>query len=1113
MASKTTYELEVRLGAATSASWKANLSKAEAGLQGLNSLSNKIMAGMAAGVTAAATAATYAISNAVDTYTEFEQEMTTVQSISGATATQFLSMKEAAMEAGASTVFTATEAASALEYMSLAGWDVNQSLTGLESMLELAAATGKDLQTTSDLVTDSMSALGLGVNELDMYMDKLVMGNNKSNTTAEQLMGALVKTGGAAKTLGADLDDTITALGILANNGLKGEEAGTALNAILVRLAGNTTAMKELGRLGVDIWDKGKFIGFREAIGEISTALDGLNDEQKSLSLKNIAGTHYYSQLSYLLEATEALGEGSSTAWENLETDIVQSSGALDRMYDITTDTLENAQKRLESAKQDMQIRLVDVFSDDSKEFVSWLADKIPVVTESLVEFAEAHEGEFAKALEGIGDSIENLWENGIAAGQWIIKNKGAVKGALTAVAAGIAATKTATIGLNIAKLLTNPLSAVPAVAGLAAAAIGGVAGAIRDAEDRAVNANLGAHLGSIALSMEDIEQAASYIVGSENLTGVLSALEAFDELDGFTETMEDAAEALKKMNWKVSIGMELTEEDQDSYKKAIDDYVSAAQEYALQERYAVNLSMEYAFTDDYSNADSIQMKVNKFCNDNYTELVGLGKQINAAVNEGFKDGLLDINEIETISNLQRQIAEVKEGLAVGEYEGKLAVLEQRYSGKDLTSESLTALMQELDEQNTEMIAVYEENYAKNHYIESKAYKGGGLTEAEYNESMENMNQKLASDKASVQIRTMEFLLNTIYDSYGDEIGEYQKSKEEILKKYSSEQWANDWQDTPSMTWNDMMMDISQAGPDDTTKKAIAEMLEPIDSSITEFYALLNEWDSLSPEMQENMQSVREKLETLQGMTNYDKVYLANRKLYGIEGNTEGLYRDVANDVYNSDDYANIKGYVDQYYEDITGYAKTATATGIESSLEASKTEIIHPAIEGLYQYSQEFLDQTFSQGLSATVPVKLTLHQNYGVTSAYDLSSYGPIMQNAEGGIYNSPILTTFAENGPEAAVPLDGSDRAKSLWMQAGQILGMLPEVTRDQAILNGVSSLSEGSSTGKDIQVIYSPNITIQGNASRDEVQSALSLNLDELREMLKEIQREDRRVSFG
>jgi hypothetical protein len=125
-----------------------------------------------------------------------------------------------------------------------------------------------------------------------------------------------------------------------------------------------------------------------------------------------------------------------------------------------------------------------------------------------------------------------------------------------------------------------------------------------------------------------------------------------------------------------------------------------------------------------------------------------------------------------------------------------------------------------------------------------------------------------------------------------------------------------------------------------------------------------------------------------------------------------------------------------------------------------------------------------------------------YGTT--YNAQKYFDVKSNAEGGIYSSPILTTFAEEGPEAAIPLDGSDRAKNLWAKAGQILGTLSGSASDSGVISG---------TGGGVQVSFSPTINIQGNASKDDVQSALSLSLDELRNMLSEIERENGRVSFG
>lgn len=1117
MASKTTYELEVKIGAGTSPSWKSVLGKVETGLQGVNSLSNKIMAGVAAGVTAAAATATYALSEAVDTYVSFEQEMATVQSISGATPTQFLAMKEAALDAGASTVFTATEAASALEYMSLAGWDTSTAIEGLTPILSLAAATGKELQTTSDLVTDSMSALGIGVGDLGMYLDKLVMTNNKANTTAEQLMEALVKTGGSARVLNVNLDDTVTALGVLANNGLKGAEAGTALNAIFVRLAGNTTAMKELSRLKVDIWDdKGQFVGFEEALGRIRTAMEGLTPEQQAQSLKNVAGVHYYSQMQYLLDAVAQTEDGDASAWDILEENVAGSTGALSRMYDTTTDTLENAHKRLESAKEDMQIRLVDVFSDDAKDFVSWLAESLPNVTESIVDFAEAHQGEFAEALESVGEGIENLWEFGISAGEWIIRHKGAITGALSAMTGGMLLLKGALAGINVVKFFTNPWSAAITVAGAAIAAIGGVKGAIQDAEDAAVSANLAEHFGDLALSMEDVERVASHIVGSESLTGVLTALDEYGELDSISGKFEEAARELEKTQWKVSVGVELDADEQEGYRQAIDDYISSAQKYAQQTRYAVSLSMDFAFDDSYANADTIEMKVQKFYRDKETILSGLGKQLNRAVNDALNDGIFDIHELPNIVEIQKQIAEVEKALAVGEMDAQWALLGQDYAGMELTPESFQKMLEEIDRQTEESMTVYKEAYTKNYSALSSAHEGGGLSDAEYEEAVGELNKEYAGERASVSMRGLDFVLNTIYGSYGDEIGQYEDVLAGVVAEYSGEAYNGNWSDASGYsTLNALMQDISSEGPDKASRHAVGELVGQMDISIGQLYTLMDDWDSLTPELQAQVQSMAGRVETLQGMS----VDVSDFR----KGNfSEGFYRDIVNEVSSSGEETAIRKFVDQYYEELTGYTKTS-ALEIESSLEESKSKTIRPAIDSVYSFSQEHLDEVFSQGLSTSTDVNLDINPKFNVTGFVSgggertaLKKYGSataIMSNAKGGIYTSPILTTFAEEGPEAAVPLDGSDRAKQLWIQAGQILGTLPEGTRDQELLNGVSSVRSAENTGKDMQIVFSPTITIQGSASRDEVHSALSMTLDDLKEMLDELDRQKARTAFG
>ena len=165
-----------------------------------------------------------------------------------------------------------------------------------------------------------------------------------------------------------------------------------------------------------------------------------------------------------------------------------------------------------------------------------------------------------------------------------------------------------------------------------------------------------------------------------------------------------------------------------------------------------------------------------------------------------------------------------------------------------------------------------------------------------------------------------------------------------------------------------------------------------------------------------------------------------------------------------------------------------------------------------LRTWTQEQIDYFFSQDYSTEAKVNLSLEPSLtaalGTNRIYNGAK---IHHNAQGGIYDSPILTTFAENGAEAAVPLDGSARAKSIWMQAGEILGTLKPVNRDGTLLAGIGEKA-GGSDGGSINVQFNPTITIQGNATKEEIHRGLELTMDDLREMLIQIQREDSRVSF-
>ena len=399
MAKKTSYELALEIGGKIQSSLTKSVS-------GVNNKLDSI--GKAAKTAAKIATAAFAavkigdfVKDAVDTYSEFNQAMAETAGIAGATEDEYKQLQAAAQEMGKRTTKTATEAAQALGYMSLAGWNVNDSISALEPVLRLSEATSMDLATCSDLVTDSMSALGLGVDDLTNYLNVAVQANNKSNTTAQALMEAMIGCGGAAKSAGMDYKQTAAALGILANNGIKGAQAGTALNSMLVRMTTKDVAQKAFKELGVSIYDSsGAMRNMQDILVELNGAMSGLSQEQKNNYMAAIAGTNYYTQFGYLLEGVAEGADGAASTWTQLTEAFDNSDGALDAMADTMTDTLPGAMAIFGSAVDDAKIRLCEVFAPLAKDAIKGVADVIPSITDRAVGVAQSFYNTVVPAAE-----------------------------------------------------------------------------------------------------------------------------------------------------------------------------------------------------------------------------------------------------------------------------------------------------------------------------------------------------------------------------------------------------------------------------------------------------------------------------------------------------------------------------------------------------------------------------------------------------------------------------------------------------------------------------------------------------------------------------------------
>lgn len=384
------YQLAVKIAGSVSSSF--NSAMGEAG-QKMTDLGN--IAAQAAKVAAAAWGALKIgefISSSVDTYKTFEQSMAQTGATAGATAEEYAAMRQAALAMGRATSKTAAESADALGYMALAGWNVQDSIAGLEPILRLSEATGMDLAHCSDMVTDSMSALGLEVKDLSGYLDVAAMANNKSNQTAEQLMEAYIAVGGTMKNLKVPIQESGAALGVLANRGIKGSEAGTALNAVMANLTtGAGQAGKMMSKLGISAFDSnGKFIGLEETIRQVYLATKDMTEEQRNAALAAIGGKEHTDALNALMAGlTTTTAEGVSE-WNALADSLYNSEGAMATMAATVTDTWEGAKARLDSAIDDLKINLVSTFAPYAKDAINGVAEYIPRITEAVTSAAQS---------------------------------------------------------------------------------------------------------------------------------------------------------------------------------------------------------------------------------------------------------------------------------------------------------------------------------------------------------------------------------------------------------------------------------------------------------------------------------------------------------------------------------------------------------------------------------------------------------------------------------------------------------------------------------------------------------------------------------------------------
>lgn len=355
---------------------------------------------------------------------DFDSQMSTVAAISGATGEEFEILRAKAQEMGATTAFSATESAQAMEYMAMAGWKTTDITNGLAGVMNLAAASGEDLAATSDIVTDAMTAFGMSADQSTYFADVLAQTATNANTNVGMMGETFKYVAPLAGAMGYNIEDMSAAIGLMANAGIKGSQSGTSLRNIITNLASPTdTVAGAMDDLGISLTDSdGKTKSFGETLSDLRISFADLDEVQKTQYASAIAGKEGMSGLLALINS-------SDEDFDKLTDSIKNCTGASEKMAEIRLDNLEGDVTLFKSALEGAQIAISDKLTPVLRNLVEKATDWLPTVQDKLLsaidvvmDIGKYLAQELTPILSSIGKSVLPIIKDALKSAKAIIE-------------------------------------------------------------------------------------------------------------------------------------------------------------------------------------------------------------------------------------------------------------------------------------------------------------------------------------------------------------------------------------------------------------------------------------------------------------------------------------------------------------------------------------------------------------------------------------------------------------------------------------------------------------------------------------------------------------------
>ncbi len=1110
MANKKEYKVKIQIGGEKDSSLDKAFSQTKRELDNLyrfskrtnqsflssvnkmDAFADKTFSFMAKGAATASAGITGALAASTAAGASFESQMSTVQAISQASESEMARLKALAKQMGIETKFSATEAGQGLEYMAMAGWDVDSMLAGLPGIMNLAAASEEDLGQVSDIVTDAMTAFNLEASRSAEFADVLAQASARSNTDVAMMGQTFKYVAPVAGALGFSIQDTATAIGLMANAGIKGEQAGTSLRAIFSRIVKPTAEVEAaMRRIGLTVSNSdGSMRSLNEIQRDLRAGFSGLSESERASTAASLAGQEAMSGMLALVNA-------SDEDYEKLSDSIYHAKGAAEEMAGVRMDNLKGDVTLLKSSAEGAGIAIYEGLSEPLREGVQTGTEWLNSFTESVEENLPTIRREVksaGSALMGFVDPVLDL-------GSWFLQHPEVIQGGLTGLVSTLLTFKAAkgiTSAVKLFGSLSGMIKAWPvAAAGLAIGGIAGITSAMKAAARERAAKNLAEHFGDVTLSIEELGEAAKHVLGDDLFFGIEEIERSSTRADDYYQTMKDSMEAVQKTDWKLSMGIELKEGDAQEYVAAVDAYVQNAQDYITEKGYELNLAVDLVMGDA---GTGLSEDSGAFYQALLAQLDPLKENISAALQDITENGLtLDKQKI--VSNYLGEMAEVTAMITEAENASKLQMIQGKYAGADMDADTFQNFQAELANYTEQAIQSTDEAYQKvltslnAQRLAGEKGMEGGISQEEFDTRSAEAAQSYYQSKAETILNGQQAMVDTIMATYGDEIEPVLEEVNQKLDEKVREVMNNPHNMLPEDFMQELQWAINEAMgeaelPSDA-QNALEMLVKGMEPSEEQMTQLINQ-------MKQSGQAVPQAF--LEGMQSIDMIRAAS-------GDEEGLWGTVGQIIAESPEQALV-----------LEAARQQGAMFPQAAFNAIEAE--YPNADTAARQFLEHLKSSFETGITANVPVSVSINT---MMTPEGQAAVGKIRNSAknlpghaEGGIFDTPHIAAFAEKGPEAVVPLDGSQKAISIWQEAGKVLGAYENNSYSRIYeslsQNGSRSDSAVPAGAGYERGAFQPVINIYGNTNREDINNGLMMTFEKWKEYMERYEDGRRRVSF-